>query len=159
MRIAKRTPAAHLRRVMEAPPKLPSAPEPIPPTPPKQPSRLDRIFLGIGLAASFAYVAFTFLGPKSGSISNPFANAMEKVRTASQDKAVLNNARQLAAAADQHYLENSATFASHSQIVGPTTYVKELRPIAGETYPTHFTQGVTITITGVAGTRTITYAP
>ena len=31
--------------------------------------------------------------------------AFQKVRTASQDKAVLNNARQIAAAADQYYLE------------------------------------------------------
>ena len=32
--------------------------------------------------------------------------AFQKVRQSSQDKAVLNNARQLAAAADQYFLEN-----------------------------------------------------
>jgi hypothetical protein len=31
--------------------------------------------------------------------------------------------------------------------------------VAGESYPTDYTIGVTITITGVAGARTITFAP
>ena len=35
--------------------------------------------------------------------------AFQKVRTASQDKAVLNNMRQLASGADQYYLENGVT--------------------------------------------------
>jgi type IV pilus assembly protein PilA len=85
--------------------------------------------------------------------------AFQKVRVASQDKAVLNNARQMAAAADQYYLENGATFAASASLVGATNYVKALNTVASETYPTGYTQGVTITITGVAGQRTITYAP
>jgi hypothetical protein len=35
--------------------------------------------------------------------------------------------------------------------------VRTFATIANETYPTAFTAGITITITGVAGTRTITY--
>jgi type IV pilus assembly protein PilA len=31
--------------------------------------------------------------------------------------------------------------------------------VASESYPAGFSQGTTITITNVAGTRTITYAP
>jgi type IV pilus assembly protein PilA len=85
--------------------------------------------------------------------------AFQKVRVASQDKAVLNNARQMAAAADQYYLENGATFAALASLVGATNYVKALNTVASETYPDGYTQGVTITITGVAGQRTITYAP
>ena len=42
----------------------------------------------IGLLAAMAFPAF------------------QKVRQSSQDKAVLNNARQLSAAADQYFLEN-----------------------------------------------------
>jgi type IV pilus assembly protein PilA len=38
-------------------------------------------------------------------------------------------------------------------------YVKSLNTVANESYPTGFTQGVTITINSVAGVRTITYAP
>ncbi len=85
--------------------------------------------------------------------------AFQKVRIASQDKAVLNNARQMAAAADQYYLEAGATFAASSSLVGATNYVKALNTVASESYPANYTQGVTITITGVAGARTITYAP
>ena len=85
--------------------------------------------------------------------------AFQKVRIASQDKAVLNNARQIAAAADQYYLENGATYAAVASLVGATNYVKALNTVASETYPTIYTQGVTITITGVANARTITYAP
>ncbi len=85
--------------------------------------------------------------------------AFQKVRVASQDKAVLNNARQMAAAADQYYLENGATFAAATNLIGATNYVKALNTVASEGYPTAYTQGVTITITGVAGQRTITYAP
>jgi type IV pilus assembly protein PilA len=85
--------------------------------------------------------------------------AFQKVRVASQDKAVLNNARQMSAAADQYYLENGASFANSSSLIGATNYVKALNTVASETYPTAYTQGVTITISGVASARTITYAP
>jgi type IV pilus assembly protein PilA len=85
--------------------------------------------------------------------------AFQKVRVASQDKAVLNNARQMAAAADQYYLENGATTAASSSLVGATNYVKALNTVASEVYPTNYTQGITITISGVANARTITYSP
>jgi type IV pilus assembly protein PilA len=85
--------------------------------------------------------------------------AFQKVRTNSQDKAVLNNARQLSAGADQYYLENGVSSVALTALIGPTTYVKALNSVAKETYPAGFTQGVTVTITSVAGTRTITYAP
>ena len=85
--------------------------------------------------------------------------AFQKVRQNSQDKAVLNNARQLSAGADQYYLENGVSTCSLSELIGPTSYVKALNTVANETYPTNFTQGVTITIQSIAGVRTITYAP
>ena len=85
--------------------------------------------------------------------------AFQKVRTSSQDKAVLNNARQLSAGADQYYLENGVSSIILSALIGPTTYVKALNSVAKETYPAGFTQGITVTIQSVAGTRTITYAP
>jgi len=85
--------------------------------------------------------------------------AFQKVRIASQDKAVLNNARQMAAAADQYYLENGATYAASVSLVGATNYVKALNTVASESYPANYTQGITITISGVANARTITYSP
>jgi type IV pilus assembly protein PilA len=85
--------------------------------------------------------------------------AFQKVRRASQDKTVLNNARQLSGACDQYYLENGVSTVTLSSLVGPSNYVKALNLVANETYPGGYTQGITITITGVAGVRTITYAP
>jgi type IV pilus assembly protein PilA len=85
--------------------------------------------------------------------------AFQKVRQSSQDKAVLNNARQLSAAADQYFLENGVSSVASTSLVGAAAYVKAINTVAGETYPAGYTQGYTITITGVAGARTITYAP
>jgi type IV pilus assembly protein PilA len=85
--------------------------------------------------------------------------AFQKVRQSSQDKAVLNNARQLSAAADQYYLENGVSSVASVNLVGATSYVKVVNTVASETYPANFTQGVTITIAGIAGVRTVTYSP
>ena len=85
--------------------------------------------------------------------------AFQKVRQSSQDKAVLNNARQLSAAADQFFLENGVSTAALGSLVGATNYVKAVNTVASETYPAAYTQGITITIDGVAGARTVTYAP
>lgn len=85
--------------------------------------------------------------------------AFQKVRTASQDKTVLNNARQLSAAADQYFLEAGATFAGSTSLVGASNYVKNIQTAASESYPTSYTQGITITINNVANARTITYSP
>ena len=83
----------------------------------------------------------------------------QKVRNASQDKAVLNNVRQLAAASDQYFLENGSTTVDINNLIGPTLYIKALALVANETYPASFTQGVTITVVGISGLRTITYGP
>jgi type IV pilus assembly protein PilA len=85
--------------------------------------------------------------------------AFQKVRTASQDKAVLNNARQLSAAADQYFLEAGASYAPSVKLVGATNYVKAIQTVASESYPLNYTQAITITILGVANARTITYSP
>jgi type IV pilus assembly protein PilA len=94
-----------------------------------------------------------------GLLASMAIPAFQKVRTNSQDKAVLNNARQLSAASDQYYLENGVSSVTISDLVGPTSYIKALNSVANESYPVGFTQGTTITIGSVAGTRTITYSP
>jgi type IV pilus assembly protein PilA len=60
--------------------------------------------------------------------------AFQKVRQASQEKAVTNNLRQLAAASDQFYLESGKTTATYDDLVGTTKYVRQLNPVAGEDY-------------------------
>lgn len=85
--------------------------------------------------------------------------AFQKVRVSSQDKAVLNNARQLSAAADQYFLENGVSSCASTNLVGSDKYVKAINTVAGELYPGNFTQGITITISSIAGSRVMTYAP
>jgi prepilin-type N-terminal cleavage/methylation domain-containing protein len=82
-----------------------------------------------------------------------------KIRIKSQDAAVLNNVRQLASASSQYFLERGATVVAHDDLVGSTNYVKNLQNVASETYPTFYTQGQAITVTGIGGMRTITYEP
>jgi type IV pilus assembly protein PilA len=84
--------------------------------------------------------------------------AFQKVRTNSQDKAVLNNARQLSAGADQYYLENGVSTVTLSDLLGPTSYVKALNSVANECIP-RASRRAHDHDRGVAGTRTITYAP
>ena len=62
--------------------------------------------------------------------------AFQKVRTASQEKAILNNLRQLASAADQYFLENGVTTVASGQLVGTGNYINSITPVRGETYPT-----------------------
>lgn len=84
--------------------------------------------------------------------------AFQKVRQSSQDKAVLNNMRQLGAGADQYFLEAGVTTAAITSLVGSQAYIKALNTVANESYPASYVQGQTITVTGVASARTLTYA-
>ena len=86
--------------------------------------------------------------------------AFQKVRASSQDKAVLNNLRQLGAAADQYFLEKGVSQVATTALVGTESdkYVKVLTPVANETYPTQVTQGTPVFVTNVAGTRNVTYS-
>jgi len=84
--------------------------------------------------------------------------AFQKVRQASQDKAVTNNMRQLGAAADQYFLENGTATAAITSLVGSSNYIKALSTVANEAYPDTYTQGIAITVFSVAGARTLTYA-
>lgn len=83
--------------------------------------------------------------------------AINKTRAASQDKAILNNARLLASAADQYMTESGASTVAAESLIGPDKFVKVFVTAARETYPVAFTQGEALTITGIAGVRTITY--
>jgi len=85
--------------------------------------------------------------------------AVQKIRQSVQDKAVLDNARLLAVAADQYFLENGVSTVTLDKLVGPANFVKELKIVANETYPLTFSQGVPVKVTGVAGARTVVFPP
>lgn len=60
--------------------------------------------------------------------------AFQKVRASSQEKAVLNNLRQLSSAADQYYLEHGTDSVTYNELVGPGKYIKQMQSVAGEDY-------------------------
>jgi competence protein ComGC len=60
--------------------------------------------------------------------------AFQKVRVASQEKAILNNLRILSSAADQYYLEHDTKSATYDDLVGPGKYVSKIISVMGEDY-------------------------
>ncbi|HEY1107614.1 MAG TPA: hypothetical protein VGE76_03240 [Opitutaceae bacterium] len=85
--------------------------------------------------------------------------AFQKVRDSSQERAVINNLRQLSAAADQYFLENGKFTATYNDLVGPTKYVKAITPVAGENYRAlRFEQGKPLTVRMRNG-KAVTYNP
>lgn len=85
--------------------------------------------------------------------------AFQKVRTASQEKAVLNNLRQFMAAGDQYCLENGVNSATYSDLVGPGRYIRQLVPVAGENYRAlKYVQGEPLRVR-LANGRVVEYAP
>lgn len=67
--------------------------------------------------------------------------AFQKVRTTAQTKAITNNLRQLASAADQYFLENGVSTVTSAELVGTDKYVKAVDAVAGETYEATIEQG------------------
>ena len=87
--------------------------------------------------------------------------AFQKVRASSQEKAIVNNLRQLSAAAQQYFLEHGVDTVSYDDLVGSDKYIKTIQKVAQENYPTTFNQTDTqIEATGskVANKATITYS-
>lgn len=86
--------------------------------------------------------------------------AFQKVRTASQEKVVLNNLRQLAAAADQYYLEHGVQSTTFDALVGPKTYIRRITPVDGENYRSiTFKQGQPLQVMVPILGKTVEYAP
>ncbi|WPJ98089.1 hypothetical protein SH580_10295 [Coraliomargarita algicola] len=67
--------------------------------------------------------------------------AFRKVRETSIKKAILNNLRQLASAADQYFLEHGVTKVEASKLIGQNAYIKELKSVSDELYPEWIEQG------------------
>lgn len=83
--------------------------------------------------------------------------AFNEVRAVSQEKAIINNARQLASAAEQFYLEEGVTTVTLDALY-ESQYLFEIMPVADETYPTVFNQGEEVIITRESG-ESVTYDP
>jgi prepilin-type N-terminal cleavage/methylation domain len=85
--------------------------------------------------------------------------AFQKVRASSQQKAIVNNLRQLAGAAQQYYLEKGESTVAYSELVGTDKYIKTIQTVAGENYEAlTFNQSdtqLTIEAPKLGGTTTI----
>lgn len=82
--------------------------------------------------------------------------AFQKVRGTSQDKAITNNLRQLASAAQQHFLEAGVTTVALSELVGDGKYIQSIAQVAGESYPATITASQT-QIASTGGSRTVVF--
>ncbi|MEO5960473.1 MAG: DUF4190 domain-containing protein [Opitutaceae bacterium] len=107
-----------------------------------------------GLVMGYATVMIFFVG-LFAAMSIP---AFHKVRIASQEKAMLNNARLLSAAADQYFLEHGKTVASFDDLVGPGKSVRGVMTIDQERYPLLYKQGQEIVVVKKDG-KTVKYSP
>ncbi|PXA03729.1 hypothetical protein DDZ13_10565 [Coraliomargarita sinensis] len=80
------------------------------------PSTIVGVYAGIGFST---YRAF---------------QSLDQVSAVSQEKAVTNNLRQIASAADQYFLEEGKAEVTIEDLVGPGKYIRSLEPVAGESY-------------------------
>jgi len=87
--------------------------------------------------------------------------AFQKVRASSQDKTVANNLRQLVQGAEQYFTEAGVSSVASSSLVGTNSsqFVKTFTTVANETYTATILQSTAVTASGIAGARTVTYAP
>ncbi len=119
---------------------------------------LFRSYMNRSLKQDVAMVAF-YNPITVGVLAAMAIPAFQKVRTASQEKTVMNNLRQLAAATDQYCLENGVTTATYDQLVGPDKYVRRITPVAGENYRSLvFKQGEPLSVQLLSG-QVVTYTP
>jgi type II secretory pathway pseudopilin PulG len=103
------------------------------------------------------YITFSFI--PLGIIAAIAIPAFMGARVKAQEAAVLNNARQLLTASEQHYMDSGASTASRKDLVGATKYIKELRYIERERYPDFFTQGQPVIVRDLPGGRIVTCSP
>jgi type IV pilus assembly protein PilA len=119
---------------------------------------LVRSYLNRSLKQDAAMVA-VYNPVTIGMLSAMAIPAFQKVRASSQEKAVLNNLRQLSAAADQYYLENGVSSVTFDQLVGPDRYIKRIPSVAGEDYrQLRFSLGEPLQVRLPDG-RVVRYAP
>lgn len=86
--------------------------------------------------------------------------AFQKVRAASQEKAIINNLRQLSSAAQQYFLEYGVSTVDSVDLVGVGKYITQIQTVASEDYPTSINQtqtSIEAANTNVNGKPTISF--
>lgn len=81
----------------------------------------------------------------------------QKVRQVSQDKAIINNLRQIVSAAQQYMLDEGVTIVTTSHIMGRGLHMSGLSSVAGETYDISVGTDTTRVQTESASGRIVSY--
>lgn len=89
---------------------------------------------GRGLAIAGLVLGYLMIAVIPGLVAAMTIPAFSKVRESSREKAIINNLRQLDAAAEQFMLENGVAQATYADLVVPNLYVKMVPSVAGEDY-------------------------
>lgn len=86
---------------------------------------------------------------------------MKKSRASGEDKMVASNLRQLVQGAEQYFTEHNVSSVEFSALAGTnrSQFVKSIYTVAQETYSAVLWQSTAVTASGIAGARTVTYAP
>jgi type IV pilus assembly protein PilA len=69
--------------------------------------------------------------------------AFQKVRETSQEKALLNNLRQLASGADQYFLETGLSTVTSDALIGSDSYVKTFNAVGADLTADAYTSPIT----------------
>lgn len=124
-------------------------------------SRLGRVSETGPCTQGFTLVEIMIVVVIVGLLAMLAIPAFRKVRASSQERAIINNLRQIHYAAQQYFLETGETTVARSQLVGNGKHIKIITAVAGEVYPATITQTDTLisaTGTSVEGKPTIDYS-
>jgi len=81
----------------------------------------------------------------------------QRVRNVSQDRAVTNNLRQLASAAQQYMLETGSSNAAFTSIVGASLYLTTIEQVADENYSSITIDMSSASVSATVNGRTVSY--
>lgn len=92
--------------------------------------------------------SLSFVNPATfGIVAAMAIPAFNKVRETSQENQIKNNLRMLHSAAEQYFLETGETAVDTFELSRPGGYIRELKSVAGETYPQRIHRGQTLRAT------------
>lgn len=83
--------------------------------------------------------------------------AFQKVRQTSQEKAITNNLRQFASAAQQYMLDEGVSEVFYGSIVGSGLHIQTIQPVAGEDYTGLLINQTSTSLQITAGDIEVTY--